>query len=98
MGSGRTLVMSCSKFVKISERYEASPIDDELLLIDVDTGKCFALKDVGLRIWNLLDTEGDLDGISRILCDEYEVEPQQARESVNDFARSLINAGFARFE
>ena len=90
--------MTCSKVVKISERYEASPIDDELLLIDVDTGKFFALKDVGLRIWNLLDTEGDLDGISRILCDEYEVEPQQAREGVDGFAKSLIAAGFARFE
>lgn len=83
--------------VKNTERFEASPIDDELLLIDIDTGKFFALKDVGLRIWNLIDTQADLDGISRTLCQEYEVEPQQARASLEHFAKSLVDAGFARF-
>lgn len=89
--------MASRKVVKISERYEASPIDDELLLIDVDTGRFFALKDVGLRIWNLIDTEDDLDGIARMLCDEYEVAAQQARAGVEDFTASLVDAGFARF-
>lgn len=89
--------MASNQVVKNPERFEASPIDDELLLIDIDTGKFFALKDVGLRIWNLLDTQADLDGISRALCEEYEVEPQQARTGVEHFARSLVDAEFARF-
>ena len=87
-----------STLIKIPARYESSAIDDELVLIDVDTGKFFALKDVGLRIWTLLDDEADLDRIAEQLCDEYEVDPEHARKSVAGFAESLAKAGFGRLE
>lgn len=89
--------MPLNKLAKINERYEASPVDDELMLIDIDTGRFFALKDVALRIWNLLDDESDLDTISQTLCSEYEVAPSEAREGVARFADSLVDAGFARY-
>lgn len=69
--------------------------DDEL--IDIDSGRFFALKDVALRIWTLLDGESDLDSIASVLSAEYEVAPQHARQSVGNFADSLVDAGFARF-
>lgn len=89
--------MPLKKLSKITERYEASPVDDELMLIDIDTGRFFALKDVALRIWTLLDSDDDLEAISEKLCSEYEVEPTEAREGVARFAESLVNAGFARY-
>lgn len=45
----------------------------------------------------MLDRESDLDAIAAALCSEYEVEARQARESVRQFADSLVEAGFARF-
>lgn len=86
-----------NQLTKIPARYESSAIDDELVLIDVDTGKFFALKEVGLRIWNLLDDEAALDRIAAQLCDEYDVELAHAQVSVKGFADSLVEAGFARF-
>ncbi len=86
-----------NRLFKRPERFEASPIDDELMLIDVDSGRFFALKDVGLRIWTMLDRESDLNAIAAALCSEYEVEARQARESVRQFADSLVEAGLARF-
>ena len=83
--------MPLKKLSKITERYEASPVDD------IDTGRFFALKDVALRIWTLLDSDDDLEAISEKLCSEYEVEPTEAREGVARFAESLVNAGFARY-
>lgn len=67
------------------------------MLIDVDTGQFFAMKDVALRIWTLLDSESNLDQIAGKLCDEYEVEPAHAKSSVQTFAKSLVDAGFAKF-
>ena len=67
------------------------------MLIDIDTGRFFALKDVALRIWTLLDQEEDLETISDTLCNEYEVDPAEARQGVERFAESLVDAGFARY-
>lgn len=86
-----------SKLVKLPARFESSAVDDDLILIDVDSGQFFALKDVGLRIWELLDDEADLGAIGNRLCEEYEVEPAHARTSVAKFAQSLVDAGFAEF-
>lgn len=96
-GQLRQMRDMANKLIKLPERYEASPIDDELMLIDIDSGRFFALKDVALRIWTLLDGESDLDSIASVLSAEYEVAPQHARQSVGNFADSLVDAGFARF-
>lgn len=95
---GMVTASMANTLFKTPSRYEASAVDDELLLIDVDSGKFFALKEVGLRIWNLLDDESDLDLIASQLCEEYEVAPDHARQSVASFADSLVSAGFARFQ
>lgn len=98
MKSGHGVCTMANRLTKISSRFEASPVDDELLLIDVDSGHFFAMKDVALRIWTLLDSESDLDRIADALCTEYEVEQAHARTSVHAFAKSLVEAGFARFD
>lgn len=85
------------KLAKVPSRYEASALDDELVLIDVDTGKFFALKDVSLRIWNLLDEHDDLGAITDILADNYDATPTHIAASVGRFAQSLVDAGFAEY-
>ena len=72
-------------------------MDGELVMIHGDTGQFFALKDVGLRIWNALDDEADLNAITAILQREYAVDPDTCHKSVEDFANQLVEVGFAEF-
>lgn len=82
---------------KSSEKFLASEVDGELILVHGDTGAFFAVKDVGLDIWRKLDETGDLAIISEKLCREYEVSKEQCQQSVQRFAQELVDAGFAEF-
>lgn len=85
------------KICKIEGACQGASIDDELVLIDTQTGSFFTLKDTGLRIWNLLDSEADLDAISTALAADYEIDRNTCGREVQQFADQLVEAGFARY-
>ena len=72
-------------------------LDGELILVHPDNGKFFALKDVGLHIWSLLDSETKIGTISSDLTDEYDVTPHESMRAVHAFADQLVSAGFAEY-
>ena len=74
-----------------------SSSDDELIMIHAETGKFFALKDSGLQIWNLLDSESDLDAIGHALEQQFAIDGETCRTEVREFADQLVEAGFARY-
>lgn len=91
--SGKALVSG--RLRKIDKAYLATEVDGELVMIDSETGKFFALKDVAFDIWRKLDSEPELDAICNSLEDEYGVEPERCRQSVAAFAQQLVELGFA---
>jgi hypothetical protein len=72
-------------------------VDDELVMIHSETGKFFSIKDTGLEIWNLLDSESELESIGAELEQRFEVDADTCRAQVRAFADQLIEAGFARY-
>ena len=87
---------SLGRISKLADRFEASVVDDELVLIDVRSGALFAMKGVALRIWEMLDAEPDLDAICNTLQQEYQVSANECRTETAAFADQLVEAGFAR--
>ena len=85
------------KLCKIEGAGQGAFVDDELIMIHAETGKFFALKDSGLRIWNLLDSESDLDAIGDALEREFDIDLDSCRAEVREFADQLVEAGFARY-
>ena len=90
-------IITMQPIKKLSDKYLASEVDGELILVHGDTGAFFAVKDVGLEIWRKLDQTSDLDAICEGLLREYEVSEGQCRKSVDRFAQELVDAGFAEF-
>ena len=66
-------------------------------MIHGETGKFFALKGIGLQIWEALDSESELEPICAGLEREYAVAPDQCRQAVQAFASQLVEAGFAEY-
>lgn len=89
--------MSSPVVRKQADAYLQTVIEDELVLILRDTGKFFSLKDVGLRIWNALDRQDDLDALCSELEREYDVPPTTCRADVDKFVGQLVESGFAAY-
>lgn len=85
------------RLLKLPDKYIASEVDGEIILIHGDSGAFFALKDVGLAIWRRLDSQSDLAALCEGLQEEYAVEEAKCRQSVERFAQELVVAGFAEF-
>lgn len=85
------------RLCKIKDAGQGAPIDDELVMIHAETGKFFSMKSTGLQIWNMLDSESELETIERELERLYEVDKDACRTEVRAFADQLVEAGFARY-
>ena len=86
-----------NRLVKLRGTFSAAQVDGDLVMIDLESGRFFTLKDPALRIWNALDETDDLEAICATLTSEYAVAPSQCRRDVEAFARQLVDAGFAAY-
>ena len=82
---------------RIPEKFLSSKLDDELILIQGDSGAFFSLKDVGLEIWQIIERPSSLSEISRELIEDYDVTQQECEAAVREFADDLVAAGLAEF-
>jgi hypothetical protein len=68
-------------------------LQDELVMMDLDKGKYFALNPITTRIWDLLEKPLALDELCRLLMDEYEVEEEQCRADVAEVLAEMVKLG-----
>lgn len=66
---------------------------EQTLMLDVESGRYFALDAVGSRIWALLESSRSLPEICAALCLEYDVDPTRCEIEVADLMRKLDEAG-----
>ena len=57
-------------------------IDDEAVLLNLDTGCYYILNETGCRVWELLDGEHCVKALADQICQEYEVDTAQALQDV----------------
>ncbi len=57
-------------------------IDEEAVLLNLDSGHYYILNDTGRRVWELLDGEHTVEEIVECIFEEYEVEREKASQDV----------------
>lgn len=67
----------------------AEPVDDELVMADIDRGKYYGLNDIATTIWQNLETEITVEELCGRLCESYEVTPEQCSAEVLAFLKEL---------
>jgi len=55
----------------------------------LDLNGVITLNETGAFIWELLGEERSLDELVEAVCQEFEVEPDQARKDIEDFLENL---------
>ncbi len=68
-------------------------LQDELVMMDIQKGKYFALNPVATRIWNLLENPLTIKQLCELLIEEYEVKYEQCREEVEELLKEMVKLG-----
>ena len=75
-----------------------SILDDQAILLNLDTGAYHALNSVGTVIWEQFTPDRTLAQIHSELCTRYEVTEDTAQEDVVELVTRLYHAGLIQFE
>ena len=63
--------------------------DCESVMLDVERGRYFGLKDAGHEIWRMLETPTSVDDLCGELCERFDVDPATCRADVLVFLADL---------
>lgn len=80
----------------ISESVLLQPLDDELVLLDMHSGRYFGLPGVGVRAWEHLSASGDTEAVVAALLAEYQVDETTLRRDLDELFASLAGAELIR--
>lgn len=59
----------------------------------VDFSRLVSLNETAAWLWEQLDEDSDIDSLTKVLCEEYEVEPEVARHDVETLVENWVKAG-----
>ena len=68
-------------------------IEGEVVALNVETGTCYGLNQVGSRIWHMLATSPRISDICEALLDEYSVGSADCERQVLDLLEDLYTEG-----
>ena len=77
-----------SKIIRSSHPV-AEPVDDELVMADIEAGKYYGLNDIGTAIWKRIETKITVEDLCKQLCETYTVTPEQCSAEVIAFLKDL---------
>ena len=63
-----------------------------------DFNGLITLNEVGVSLWKMLQNEVTFDELLQGILDEYDVEPDAAREDIQEFLDQLVNRGIIEAE
>jgi hypothetical protein len=68
-------------------------VDDDTVLLDLESGMYFGLDGVGKRIWDAVAEGRSIGEIAAIITAEYEVDEARAQADVVAFTSDLVERG-----
>lgn len=86
--------MSCQciqleTIVERNQEIDASDLDGEKVMMDMDRGNYFMLNPIGSRIWDLINEPISVRRLVSLLREEYDVSEDECLEGVKDFLHEL---------
>ncbi len=67
----------------------AEPVDDELVMADIEAGKYYGLNNIAAAIWQNLETKISVEELCKRLCETYDVTAEQCSSEVLAFLKDL---------
>jgi hypothetical protein len=78
---------------RIPENYSWRDLNNELVILNLDSGEYFTFNDIGRVIWLSINDGKDVEGISKIIIEEYSVSRDEALSDIHMFISGLVSEG-----
>ena len=78
---------------KQNEEVVIRKVDQEIVLMDISTGKYFCLNQTGAIIWESIVLKIDSDNIPIQLTEKFSVSLNDATQDTNDLIKVLLHKG-----
>ena len=85
--------MNFNQTIEISKEVLAQQVSGETVLLDLSGESYFGLDEVGTRIWQLLQEQGDVQKAYNTLLEEYDVDAEQLQTDLEGIITKLKDAG-----
>src|SRR5262245_24505182 len=85
-----TRILPATSLVRNADIVTA-PLDDEMIMLNVETGSYYALDPVGRRIWDLLERPTTFADLCTTLKAEYDVDDETCEREVSSVVREMVD-------
>lgn len=79
--------------IKVLPDVLSQEVSGETVLLDLNSENYFGLNDVGTRIWQLIQEDGDMQKVYDMMLDEYDVDEKQLEKDMEELVTKLVDAG-----
>ena len=79
--------------MKRSDNAMARQVDDELVILDINSGRYFGLNEVGTFIWDCLEGDCSREDIVDAIVAAYDVDRIEASTDADELVGQLIDRG-----
>lgn len=68
-------------------------VEDQAVLLDIESGQYFALNEVGKRVWDLCDGTRTVAQVANSICSGYDVMEEVALSDTSALLEALAGVG-----
>ncbi|MFI5350572.1 MAG: PqqD family protein [Elusimicrobiota bacterium] len=68
-------------------------VENEGVILDLNSSNYFSLNDVGVLIWEKLGSGESLESVQAAVCEEFDVPPDQALRDIKALVKELTGKG-----
>ena len=83
--------MNLNQKIIISDNVFAQEVDNEMVLLDMNTENYFGLDEVGCSIWQQMQEQELFQDVYKNMLEIYDVEPERLLQDIEEFVVKLNN-------
>jgi hypothetical protein len=76
--------------VVVPEQVLVRQLDDEIVILDLESESYFGLDEMGTAMWNELTAANSIEQAYKTLLNQYDVEPEVLRSDVQNLVQQLV--------
>lgn len=86
-------MLSNESIVEKNSSILCTELDNEAVLLDLETKCYYGLNEVALEIWKLINGTRKINSIAENICEQFEVTPEKALGSVTKLVKEFEDNG-----
>ena len=85
--------MDLNQKIIFADTVFAQEVDDEMVILDMESENYFGLDEVGTAIWQEMQEKETLQEVFDTLLAQYDVEPEVLETDLSNFVQKLLESG-----